>query len=227
MTIEYSEDNPFYELVGFLPPLDDSIQMLEKYVSDMAYHYERGFYNLSLFSFHYVYMAIIQMYLLKFHKFDRNIVNGQVAGTDPVIDLTPAVYSIGLDEKRLVKKFGPELPMELRRKHIALVDTRNDIAHFTGIVVPKDRIDSYIQNAMEILRKIQQISLDHLTMTPNNAFTNRISEISNQSGDNEKAYNLHEMIKDFYISSNDWKYLTNIEYINFGEYDDYAWNVVE
>lgn len=43
MTIEYSEDNPFYELVGFLPPLDDSIQMLEKYVSDMAYHYERGF----------------------------------------------------------------------------------------------------------------------------------------------------------------------------------------
>lgn len=172
-------------------------------------------------------MAIIQMYLLKFHKFDRNIVKGQIVSGEVVVELTPAVYSNSINEKTIVNKFGPAFPRDLKRKHTALVDTRNDVAHFTGIVVPKDRIDSYIKNAIEILQKIQQISLNNLTTTPNNAFTNRIIEILHQPENNEKTYNLHEMIKDFYVSPNDWKFLTDAEYINFGEYDDYAWSVSE
>ena len=40
---------------------DDSISYLIKYVEDLYYHYNNGFYNLAMFSFYYIYMAILHI----------------------------------------------------------------------------------------------------------------------------------------------------------------------
>lgn len=220
MSIEYSDDNPFYKLKDFLPPLDDSIQMLEKYVGDMAYHYERGFYNLALFSFHYVYMTLLHIYLLKFHRMKVSIVNSCRQKRTPLEHLSPHAYCDVRDEKGRVHLFAG-LNKEIATQHAQLVITRDSIAHATGTSITIDVFDRHIDNAINVLSSIQKHSLDIFIQYPSDSFNETVAAIKTELNDAEKLTRISDMIKDFYISRNDWQYLTSVGFINFGEYDDF------
>lgn len=73
MISDISSDNPIHKLEAFFPLPDPSLEYLEKYKQDLIYHYERGFFNLALFSFHYLYMTLLYIYLLKYLQASFNL----------------------------------------------------------------------------------------------------------------------------------------------------------
>lgn len=217
--VEYSDDNPVYLLMDFLPPLDDTIDYLYKYTDDFAYHYEREFYNLALFSYHQLYIAILHMYLLKFHRMDIKIANSCRQGRSPINILSPSFYSDVMDEKARIRLFGNRISTEVKNKHIELVQQRDKIAHFTGDVLTKEHIDKYITKSIEILKFCQPVAFYELLLYPTDRFGNRVNEILTETNKNEKFSKISGLIQDFYLSKNDIDFLkSKHEFIFFDEY---------
>ncbi|MDW2994663.1 MAG: hypothetical protein R8N24_01380 [Alphaproteobacteria bacterium] len=220
MDISYSEENPICQLDAFLPPLDDTILYLHKYLLDLAYHYEHSFYNLALFSFHYIYMTILYIYLLKFHRMKVSIVNSCRQNRAPVEILTPHVYADLKTEKTQIDMFS-NIAQEVKDKHHKLVATRDSIAHATGINIDVKSFERHVEEAIGVLGSLRDLSLNNLIRYSGDNFTVSTLDILNETNENEKKAKISNWIKDFYLSLNDWKYLTNKGFIDFGEYYDF------
>lgn len=217
--VEYSDDNPVYLLVDFLPPLDETVAYLYKYKDDFAYHYEREFYNLALFSYHQLYMAILHMYLLKFHRMDIKIANSCRQNRPALSVLSPSFYSDVMDEKSRIRLFGHRISNETRNKHIELVQQRDRIAHFTGDVLIKEQIDKYIEKSIEVFKSIQSVAFYELLLYPTDRFGNRANDIQKEQNKTEKFSKISYLIQDFYLSKNDVDFLKlKSDFMFFDEY---------
>lgn len=219
MIAEYSDDNPVYLLMDLLPPLDDTIDYLYKYQEDFAYHYERGFYNLALFSYHQLYMAIFHMYLLKYHRIDVDVANSCRSGRPPIMDLTPSFYSDVGDEKSRVRLFGRRISEAVKKDHMDLVKQRDRIAHFTGDVLTKEQIDKHIEKSINVLKGIQPVAFYELLLHPSDRFTKHADEIRAEMDQTEKFYKISGLIRDFYLSKTDIDFLkAKPDFVFFDEY---------
>jgi len=217
--IEYSDDNPVYVLADFLPPLDETVAYLYKYKDDLAYHYEREFYNLALFSYHQLYMAVLHMYLLKFHRMDIKIA-GACRQNHPVISvLTPSFYSDITDEKARIGLFGRRISAEVKKKHVELVQQRDRVAHFTGDVLTKEQIDKYVTKSIDVLNEIQTVAFYEMLLHSTDVFGSQVNEILIETDKNERFYKISNLIQDFYLSKNDIDLLrTKNQFMFFAEY---------
>lgn len=217
--VEYSDDNPVYLLVDFLPPLDGTVDYLYKYKDDFAYHYEREFYNLALFSYHQLYMAILHMYLLKFHRMDIKIASACRQNRPIISVLTPSFYSDVMDEKARIGLFGRRISTEIKKKHIELIQQRDRIAHFTGDVLTKEQIDKYIEKSINVLKEIQSAAFYELLSHPTDRFTKHADEIRAEMDQTEKFYKISGLIRDFYLSKTDIDFLkAKPDFVFFDEY---------
>lgn len=217
--VEYSDDNPVYLLTDFLPPLDGTVDYLYKYKDDFAYHYEREFYNLALFSYHQLYMAILHMYLLKFHRMDIRIANSCRQNHPYLSTLSPSFYSDVKDEKGRIDLFGKRLTQETKEKHKDLVKQRDRIAHFTGDVLTKEQIDKHITKSIEVLNEIQPVAFYELLLRSADRFGNGVNEILAEKDKNERFSKISNLIQDFYLSKHDVDFLKlKSDFIFFDEY---------
>ena len=217
--VEYSDDNPVYLLADFLPPLDGTVDYLYKYKDDFAYHYEREFYNLALFSYHQLYMAILHMYLLKFHRMDIKIASACRQNRPNISVLTPSFYSDVMDEKARIGLFGRRISTEIKKKHIELVQQRDRIAHFTGDVLTKEQIDKHITKSIEVLNEIQPVAFYEMLIHPTDVFGTQINEIQTETDMGEKFSKISNLIQDFYLSKNDIDFLKlKSDFMFFDEY---------
>ena len=227
--VEYSDDNPVYLLADFLPPLDGTVDYLYKYKDDFAYHYEREFYNLALFSYHQLYMAILHIYLLKFHRMDIKIASACRQNRPNISVLTPSFYSDVMDEKARIGLFGRRISTEIKKKHIELVQQRDRIAHFTGDVLTKEQIDKHIIKSIEVLKELQPVAFYEMLLYSTDAFGSRVNEILIETDNNERFYKISNLIQDFYLSKNDIDLLrTKNQFIFFAEYiSEYGYGPIE
>ena len=204
---EYSDDNPVYVLADFLPPLDETVAYLYKYKDDFAYHYEREFYNLALFSYHQLYMAILHMYLLKFHRMDIKIASACRQNRPIISVLSPSFYSDVMDEKARIGLFGRRISTEIKKKHVELVQQRDRIAHFTGNVLTKEQIDEHISISAVVLKEIQSVAFYELLLHPTDRFGVQVNDIVTEIDKSERFSKISYLIQDFYLSKNDIDFL--------------------
>jgi hypothetical protein len=207
-----SDDNPIHKLSAFFPLPDADTDYLEKYKRDLIYHYEDGFFNLALFSFHYLYMTLLHIYLLKYHRFDMKIVNSCRCGHPPVSVLSPHIYADVRDEKGRIHLFGG-LDKQLKNQHTEIVRRRDAIAHSTGALVDKVQFDGHIRDSCAVLEYVKIHALDE--MLKNHNFQERAGILNAMCGaeDDSRIYEYQEsllaLVQDFYLSDRDLEHLAN------------------
>ena len=147
------------ELDNYIPCLDEDRQFIRKYRNDFIYHYNNNFYNLALFSFHYIYMFIISTSMVKYYSFNKNEVINQ-SGHNHDLNIELYAYFGKESEKNAIKSVQRNLlQKEIKQLHILNVTTRDNIAHSNGIKIILSEIIQYINNCFEVLENIQPISL--------------------------------------------------------------------
>lgn len=221
MTIEPSPDNPIHKLAAFFPIPDAELEYLENYKHDLIYHYERGFFNLALFSFHYLYMTLIHLYLLKYHRFNLKIINscrhGQAPATAPSLHL----YSNVHDEKGRIHIFSG-LDKQIKSQHHTIIKRRDSIAHATGLILSKEDFDDHADESCVILEYIKIRALDEMIKYPTDKIFTAIQDIKAEPHPGEAIDKTILMIQDFSICKKDWEYLTSAGLFDFGDWDDFA-----
>lgn len=225
MTVEPSADNPFFRLEPFFPLQDVSLDYLEHYKNDLIYHYERGFYNLALFSFHYLYMTLIHIYLLKYHRFEIARINVCLLAKpkkikEPQKTIGYNFYSRNYKESEIIACFniGDKL---LSEQHIDLIRGRNEIAHASGVVLDYQQFHSHVSSAIGILETIKVHALNE--MIHNSTFSNSMAMLdapNNSDGNNHMELQL-ELIQSFFICEKDWKYLTDCGLMIFNDWQKF------
>lgn len=152
----FTEDSSAEEIIEkldeYIPYLDEDRQFIRKYRSDFLYHYSKDFCNLALFSFHYIYMFIINTSMVKYYAFDENIIRNQTGNKDNK-GLELFFYFGHQPEKKVIH--NGVISEINRERHISNVDTRNNIAHSSGIVVPKKDLIAYINNCFSVIDELQ------------------------------------------------------------------------
>ena len=151
-TEQSSAEEIIKELDKYIPCLDEDRQFMRKYRSDFLYHYNKDFCNLALFSFHYIYMFIVNTSMVKYYAFDENIIRNQTGNKDNK-GLEPFFYFGHQPEKKVIHN---GVISEINKdRHVSNVDTRNNIAHSSGIVIPKKDLVTYINNCFLVIDELQ------------------------------------------------------------------------
>lgn len=158
-TEQASVEDIIDELDKYIPCLDEDRQFIRKYRSDFIYHYNNNFYNLALFSFHYIYMFIISTSMVKYYSFNKNEVINQ-SGHNHDLNIELFAYFGKESEKNAIKSVQRNLlQKEIKQLHISNVMVRDSIAHSNGIKIILPEIIQYINNCFKVLEIIQPISL--------------------------------------------------------------------
>lgn len=216
--IEPSENNPIFKLEPFLWITGDDSEHMDKYKHDLIYHFERRFYNLASFSFHYLYMTVIHAYLLKFHKFDELTINSIrcQAGQEPIIYPNLGAYAKVRRESQILHLFEDSLDKTIKDQHEDIVRQRNEIAHSCGRVIELYEFEQQVKYSCGVLSALTEISLNKLILSEK--FKQSIDYINSLESSDDTTEDVIEFIKSFYISQNDFIYLHSINSIDFSEY---------
>ncbi len=147
------------ELDEYIPCLDEDKKYLKKYRNDFIYHFCNGFYNLALFSFHYLYMFVVSTSMVKYYSFNKNEVINQ-SGHNYDLNIELFAYFGKESEKNILKSIQRNiLPKEIKLLHGNNVSKRDNIAHSSGITIALTEFIAYINNCFSVLKAIQPIVL--------------------------------------------------------------------
>lgn len=147
------------ELDKHIPCLDEDKKYLKKYRNDFIYHFRKGFYNLALFSFHYLYMFVVSTSMVKYYSFNKNEVINQ-SGHNYDLNIELFAYFGKESEKNILKSIQRNmLPKEIKLLHSNNVSKRDNIAHSSGIAITLTEFIAYINNCFSVLKAIQPIAL--------------------------------------------------------------------
>lgn len=146
------------ELDEYIPCLDNDRQYMRKYCDDFLYHYNNGFYNLALFSFHYIYMFIINISMVKYYAFKEDIIRNQT-GNKNNREMELFGYFGHQPEKRVIH--NNVVNFDIRELHEENVSHRDRIAHSSGYVAERSNFIDYINNCFEVIRNLQPVVLSN------------------------------------------------------------------
>lgn len=150
---EFSTANEIIEkLDEYIPCLDEDRQFIQKYRNDFIYHYSNNFCNLALFSFHYIYMFIVNTSMVKYYAFDEKIIRNQT-GNKYNAGLELFFYFGQQPEKRAIH--NNVITDANRELHIENVGLRDKIAHSCGTVIQNNVLINYINNCFNVLEELQ------------------------------------------------------------------------
>ncbi|MDR1027121.1 MAG: hypothetical protein LBL46_01755 [Rickettsiales bacterium] len=206
---DLSPDNPVHILTPYCPPESGEMAHLGYYRDDMAFHFEQGFFNLALFSFHYLYMTLVYIYLMKYHKFNRGAIKNALGGSRArkrvPLHITATVYSTLCREGEVIKLFETN-DGDIESRHTTLVQSRNSVAHSSGAIIQRPQFLTHAKAAGTILERIKERALWRMNRRPPSQFASRISDINGTRGAAEREEKLSRFARDFYISPKDWEY---------------------
>lgn len=159
----FTEDSSAEEIIEkldeYIPYLDEDRQFIRKYRTDFIYHYKNGFYNLALFSFHYLYMFIISTTMVKCCAFNKNEVIDR-SGHKHDLNIELFAYFGKDGEKKALKSIPRSLlSNEIILLHSINVSKRDNIAHSNGINITISELINYVNNCFDVLKTIQPIAL--------------------------------------------------------------------
>ncbi|MBN1325038.1 MAG: hypothetical protein JW974_02370 [Alphaproteobacteria bacterium] len=220
--VEPSENNPIFKLEPFLPFYDENdpfICSLEKYKSDLIYHYENCFYNLASFSFHYLYMTIISSYLLKYHQFNIETINALRRQSKKLKEVTQpnlAAYSGVRKESQILDLFEKDLEVSLKEQHAEILRQRNEIAHSCGRVIDLYELEQQVKYSIGVLEGLIEVSLSSLVSSE--SFIKNIEDINTTGDPGDRIDKTVSLIQDFYITEIDAEYLTSLGVVDLSNY---------
>lgn len=203
------------ELNKYIPYLDENCQFINKYRKDFVYHFNKNFYNLALFSFHYLYMFIINTSMVKYFSFNKNEIINKTTGNNKDLNIQLFSYFSKKGEVKTIKLIDNVLTKRTKSIHEENVKLRNKIAHSSGIAIIREEFVKYLSNCFYVLDKIHPIILCKYFEYPS---TNKIWNNINQDCLNaiwEKdeialEEQIFDFLKNFYLSYNDIIYIDNI-----------------
>lgn len=200
------------ELDKYIPCLDEDRQFIKKYRSDFIYHYNNNFYNLALFSFHYIYMFIINTSMVKYYAFDIDIIKNQTGNKLKKGVYEPFVYFGLQSEKKVIH--NNVISQHNKDLHQTNVDIRNNIAHSSGYIVKKEILINYINNCFNVLYELQRNVLIKCFTNKNqhNQYNYNDDIIESLCSGNTSAIEnlLLDFMIDFHISYNDLKLMEHV-----------------
>ena len=212
----FTEESTAEEIVNlldeFIPCLDEDRQFIRKYRSDFIYHYNNNFCNLALFSFHYLYMFIINTSMVKYYAFNENIIRNQT-GNRCNRGLELFFYFGSQPEKRVIH--NNVISEENRELHQTNVSERDKIAHSSGNIVPKNRLISYINNCFIVIEELQKnvIKKCYTADDIQKKYLKYDNEII-ESLFTDNICSIEELIldymKDFYLSYKDLNFMSHL-----------------
>ena len=149
-----------YKLDEYLPMLDEDRQFIKKYRSDFIYHFRSNFYNLALFSFHYLYMFILSTSMVKYCAFNKNDIIHK-SGNQKDLQIELFSYFGKASEKNIFKSIKDKsLKKDIVSAHASNVCLRDSIAHSSGRNVLKNELLNYLNNCFIVLEFFQPTSLE-------------------------------------------------------------------
>ncbi|MBR1916027.1 MAG: hypothetical protein IJ830_06315 [Alphaproteobacteria bacterium] len=156
---EYDCDNEeIQEFLSHLPITTvDDYPWMNKFITDLLYHYKKGEYELSIISTHLIYMYILYCYMLKKHEFNLINIQNDFMGKKEKIpeNISPFVYSIKHEKGIFLK---PLLDIEgCIGIHNNVVDIRNDVAHASGNHKKQNDFINYINMCLHNIAQTKDI----------------------------------------------------------------------
>lgn len=204
-TEQASAEDIIDELDKYIPCLDEDRQFIRKYRSDFIYHYNNNFCNLALFSFHYIYMFIVNTSMVKYYAFDEKIIRNQT-GNKCNAGLELFFYFGQQPEKRAIHN---NVITDINRElHIENVGQRDKIAHSCGTVIQNNILINYINNCFNVLEELQLNVINQCCQS--NKIQNQLLNYDKEIVDSLCSGNtlaiedlINNFMKDFHLNYND------------------------
>jgi hypothetical protein len=205
-------DEIIEKLDEYIPCLDDDRQFIQKYRRDFIYHYNNNFCNLALFSFHYIYMFIVNTSMVKYYAFDEKIIRNQT-GNKFNTGLELFFYFGQQPEKKAIH--NNVITDEARDLHIENVGQRDKIAHSCGTVIQNNILINYINNCFNVLKELQLNVINQCCQ--NNKIQSHLLNYDKEIVDSLCSGNttaieglITNFMKDFHLNYKDLKLLKHI-----------------
>lgn len=208
------------KLLKFIPVLDESTEFILKYQHDFVFHYNKEFYNLALFSFHYLYMFVLATSMVKYAEFKHANIKAHSGNSQ---DIEGVLY--GHFGERAEKKIICHIPSNecivinkkrLNVLHCSNVSLRDDIAHASGRTITPIEIDAYINNCFEVLENLQKISIIKYLNSKNirkklKFLNEKLFEYLITENYTDMDFDIMSFLRDYYISFLDSEFILESE----------------
>lgn len=215
-----SAEDILEKLYSFIPVLDESTEFILKYQHDFIFHYNKEFYNLALFSFHYLYMFILATSMVKYAEFKHENIKAHSGNSR---DIEGVLY--GHFGERAEKKIICHIPSnecivinkkKLNVLHCSNVSLRDDIAHASGRTITPVEIDAYIDNCFEVLKNLQKISIIKYLNSKNireklKILNEKLFEYLITENHTDMDFDIMSFLRDYYISFLDSEFILESE----------------